>query len=191
MKAKRITVGQLSKAGGISRTAVYKVIKAGNLTFSDGAADPVKLMAEWRKGHDPTRHDKIGPALEQIIQKLGLKTPSEMKPKPAAAPDEPAVDSSGAPAHLSQEMRKFWRRVTEEYELERDALLILKTACEAQDRAQQAREIIAKEGLILDKRRHPAIDVEAQSQSLFLRAMRQLGLDISGPGPVGRPAGRR
>jgi P27 family predicted phage terminase small subunit len=190
MKTQRITIAELSKAGGISRTAIYKAIKAGNLTFPGGAADPVKLLQEWHKTHDPTRRDKIGPALERIIDKLGLKQPVEAKHKPVSAPVETAVDASGAPAHLSQEMKRFWKRVNEEYELSRDCLLILKTACEANDRAQQAREIIATEGLIVNNRRHPASDVEAQAQSLFLRAMRQLGLDVEPTGPIGRPQGR-
>ena len=88
-------------------------------------------------------------------------------------------------------MRRFWKRVTGEYDLESDARLILKTACEAYDRAAQARQLISTDGILLGMRRHPAIDVEAQSQGLFLRAMRQLGLDIEPSGPVGRPAGKR
>lgn len=87
-------------------------------------------------------------------------------------------------------MREFWRRVVSDYELPSDALLILRTAAEAWDRAQQARLEIAQDGLVLNGRRHPAVDIEAQSQSLFLRAMKQLGLDIEPPGPIGRP-GRR
>ena len=87
-------------------------------------------------------------------------------------------------------MKRFWRRAVSEFELESDALLILRTACEAWDRAQQARVAIAKDGLTVNNRRNPCIDIEAQSQSLFLRAMRQLGLDIEPTGPVGRPVGR-
>jgi len=190
MRSKGITVAQLAREGNVSRVAVYKAIKAGNLTFDGGSADPVKLLVEWRSKHDPSRNDKIGPALERIIDKRGLTVPAESKPERPQPAGEPALDANGAPAYLSAEMRRFWKRVMDDYELEHDARLILKTACEAFDRAAQARELIAKEGLILVNRRHPAIDVEAQSQGLFLRAMRQLGLDIDPPGPVGRPAGR-
>jgi hypothetical protein len=36
---------------------------------------------------------------------------------------------------------------------------------------------LTKDGLLLNNRRHPALDIESQSQGLFLRAMRQLGLE--------------
>ena len=189
MKHQHIIVADLSKLGGVSRSAIYKAIRSGTLSW-DGRADPVKLLAEWRKKRDPSREGKIGPALERVIRKLGLTVPPETKPQPAAVPDEPAIDANGAPMHLSGEMRKFWKLVNDDYDLERSALLVLKTACEAHDRAQEARRVIAVEGMIVNNRRHAATDVEAQSQSLFLRAMRQLGLDIEQPGPVGRPPGR-
>ncbi len=93
------------------------------------------------------------------------------------------------PKHLSDEGKRFWRAVAREFELTPDSALILRAACENWDRAQQAREAIAKDGLVLNGRRHPALDVEKQAYSLFLRAMRALGLDILPPGslPVGRP----
>jgi hypothetical protein len=85
-------------------------------------------------------------------------------------------------------MRAFWKRTLEEFELEADALLILRTACECFDRAQQAREAIAKDGLVSAGKLHPAVGVEKQAYGLFLRAMRQLGLDIEAPNPIGRPS---
>jgi phage terminase small subunit len=98
---------------------------------------------------------------------------------------------SKAPSHLSVEMRKFWSVVTKEYELEVEALLTLRAACENWDRAQQARELVTKEGLVMSSgKRHPALDIERQAYVLFLRAVRALGLDIVQPGPVGRPPGR-
>lgn len=100
------------------------------------------------------------------------------------------LKSDTAPRHLSAEMKAFWAEIMAEYELEVDARLILRAACENWDRAQQAREQIAKDGLLLDGRRHPAVDVEKQAYSLYLRAMRQLGLDVVAPGPIGRPPGR-
>jgi len=93
-----------------------------------------------------------------------------------------------APNHLSPEMKKFWRDVLKDYELESDALLVLRTAAEQWDRAQQARETLATEGITLKDKKHPAIDVEKQAVGLFLRSMRQLGLDIVAPG---QPKGRR
>jgi len=190
MEHKYITVADIVRSGNVSKAAVYKQIRAGKLTFKDGKADPVKLLAEWRKKRDPSRDDKIGPALEQIIAAAGLPQPAQSTESSKPATTETVMDTNGAPLHLSAEMRRFWKSVTDEYELEDDALLILRTACEAFDRAQTARELIAREGMIVNNRRHPAVDIEAQSQSLFLRAMRALGLDVVPPGPIGRPAGR-
>ena len=68
----KISVADIVKSGGVSKVAVYKAIRAGKLTFKDGKADPVRLFAEWRSKRDPSRDDKIGPALEKIIRKMGL-----------------------------------------------------------------------------------------------------------------------
>ena len=96
------------------------------------------------------------------------------------------------PPHLSPEARAFWERVDEEYELTSDGALYLRAALGNWDRAQLARETIAREGLTVEGRKHPAIDIEKQAYGLFLRAMRQLGLDVIPPGslPVGRPVGK-
>ncbi len=94
------------------------------------------------------------------------------------------------PRHLSKETRAVWRRLNGEYELGDDAQLILRAALESWDRAQEARRLVSRQGLMTPEgRRHPGCDVEKQAYSLFLRAMRQLGLDIVEPGPPGRPPG--
>ena len=93
------------------------------------------------------------------------------------------------PKHLSAESQRTWRRVATEYELTPDAELLLRAALENWDRSQQARELVNREGLVISGRRHPATDIEKQAYGLFQRFMRQLGLDIVPPGPVGRPTG--
>lgn len=94
-----------------------------------------------------------------------------------------------APRHLSAEMRRFWGRILADFELGDDALVILRTACEQFDLAQRARVEIERDGITLNGRRHPATDVQKTATGLFLRALRQLGLDVEAPGQVGRPAG--
>lgn len=86
------------------------------------------------------------------------------------------------PFHLSDESKSTWRKLVAEYEFGPDALMTLRAALENWDRAQQARELIATEGLVLKGRRHPAVDIEKQCYGLFMRAMRQLGLDVVPPG---------
>ncbi len=91
------------------------------------------------------------------------------------------------PEHLSAESKSAWRRLEKEYELTPDASLLLRAALENWDRAQAAREMVNRDGLVLDGKRHPAVDIEKQAYGLFQRFIRQLGLDIVPPGPTGRP----
>ena len=82
------------------------------------------------------------------------------------------------PAHLSPEMADFWRKLTRDYEFSPEHLLVLRATAEAFDRAQVARERIAADGMILDGKRHPLLGVEAKSTELFLRGVRDLGLEV-------------
>jgi P27 family predicted phage terminase small subunit len=93
------------------------------------------------------------------------------------------------PKHLSPAAKRTWRRIAAEFELDGNAALLLETALVQWDRMTQARQMLSREGIVINGKRHPAIDVEKQASSLFLRAWRQLGLDIAPPGAVGRPAG--
>lgn len=92
------------------------------------------------------------------------------------------------PKHLTDESKRAWRRISREYELTPDAGLLLRAALENWDRAQAARELVNREGMVLGEKRHPACDVEKQAYGLFQRFMRQLGLDLMEPGPPGRPS---
>ena len=51
------------------------------------------------------------------------------------------------PKHLSAAMRSWWQSVTKSFALEPHHLLLLERACCAWDRAEQAREILARDGL--------------------------------------------
>ena len=98
------------------------------------------------------------------------------------------------PEHLSRSAKKLWREIDGEYFLGPESLPLLETALSNWDRVREAREIIEKQGLTLGEgeriRRHPACDLEKQYYSVFLRAWRQLGLDVEPPKPTGRPPGR-
>jgi phage terminase small subunit len=92
-----------------------------------------------------------------------------------------------APAHLSPAAKKHWSRITREYELTSDGALTLQTALENWDLSQTARELMAAEGIVVKGRRHPAQEIAKSANILFLRALRELGLAMEGPGPMGRP----
>jgi phage terminase small subunit len=94
----------------------------------------------------------------------------------AILPDESVIDASVAPAYLSPAMQAFWRRVAGGLKIHQ--LAILKNACESYDRGQEARVRIAVDGVMVDQRRHPLVDVEAESRNFFSRAVAQLRLDV-------------
>jgi phage terminase small subunit len=64
-------------------------------------------------------------------------------------------------------------------------LRLLQLACEAWDRAQQAREILATDGITVGGREgikpHPAIAIERDSRLAFARLIAQLSLDDEQP----------
>lgn len=82
----------------------------------------------------------------------------------------------------------------EQVELEEHHLKLLRAALEAWDRAQEARQVIATEGIVVDggrygKRAHPAIAIEKDARIAFARLMRELDLDAE-PLPEPRPPRR-
>lgn len=94
------------------------------------------------------------------------------------------------PAHLRPPTAKWWGEVVAEYDLEGHHLRLLTLASEALDRCEQAREIIAAEGITLrtdggGAKAHPAIAVERDSRLAFARLLRELALD--GPEQASRP----
>jgi phage terminase small subunit len=93
---------------------------------------------------------------------------------------------SGAPPHLSPARRRLYRRLAADYQLggEPHALETLKLACEALDRCDQARDLIAEHGVMVEDRfgqlrPNPAIAIERDSRIGALRALRELSLDAS------------
>lgn len=92
---------------------------------------------------------------------------------------------------MSRSARDFYRSVTRSFVLEEHHLRVLTLACEAYDRAAQARAIVEKEGIVTHDRAgrpivHPAVIVERDSRAAFARLIKQLDLDIVPPGPAGR-----
>jgi len=98
------------------------------------------------------------------------------------------------PSHLSESAADLWRTVLEGYALAEHDLRTLELACTAWDRCTAARREIDTEGATtLDRfnqrRVHPAVQIEKDSRDAFLRAMRELCLDVDPPGEPGRPPG--
>lgn len=97
-----------------------------------------------------------------------------------------------APKHLGAEGRKLWRRILGDFQVDPGALPILEAACSAADRWAEARDVVAKEGSVVEdrwhqKKIHPAALVERDSRAAMVRHLRDLGLDLEPVGSVGRP----
>lgn len=90
------------------------------------------------------------------------------------------------PMHLSLEASKWWRYVYRGYALELHHVQLLTLACEAWDRGQQARMLLASEGLVYHDRfnspkARPEVAIERDSRISFARLLRELDLDLEAP----------
>jgi P27 family predicted phage terminase small subunit len=86
------------------------------------------------------------------------------------------------PGHLSRPAKKLWRTVIRDYQLDAHHLEMLSAALQAWDRMNEARELLAAEGVTyVDRfgapRKHPAVSIEENARTAFLRALRELDLD--------------
>jgi P27 family predicted phage terminase small subunit len=112
--------------------------------------------------------------------------------------EKPILDDAPdaiAPATLSEESSRMFKRYCQSWDFDDHALNILAAACEAFDRMREAQRIIAAEGICItdrfgQKKQHPATLVERDSRAAYLRALKDLHLDVEplNDGP-GRPAG--
>lgn len=83
--------------------------------------------------------------------------------------------------------------MTADFDLEPHHVRLLRLACEAYDRGQQAREALATHGTtFVDRfgqpRARPEVAIERDARIAFARLMRELALDVEGPAePDRRP----
>ena len=96
-----------------------------------------------------------------------------------------------APKHLSASSRRIWRKIADDFDLygEDAAMVTLTLAMEARDRCEQARELIANEGMTVPTgagglKPHPAVGIERDARLACIRCLRELSLD-SGDGYEG------
>ncbi len=100
------------------------------------------------------------------------------------------------PRHLSAEAKRWWKEVVSSFELESHHVKVLTAAAEAWDRMQQARKEIDVRGILVEDRfgvpkANPACAIERDSRTSFLRAVRELDLDLEPPRELPRVVGRR
>ena len=92
-----------------------------------------------------------------------------------------------APPHLRESTREWFVSVLADYALEPHHVRLLTLAAESWDRGQQAREILASDGLTYVDRfgspkARPEVAIERDSRTAFARLIRELALDVEEPG---------
>jgi phage terminase small subunit len=100
------------------------------------------------------------------------------------------------PKHLRPQTKKWFESVIADYALEDHHVRLLTLACESWDRAEQAREALAEHGLTYNDKYgcpHPRPEamIERNSMITFMRAVRELDLDVGLPTEAPRPPGLR
>ena len=99
------------------------------------------------------------------------------------------------PKHLRAAGRALWRAVIAEFELNSAEAAVLARACEAADRAEDARLALDRDGVVVTGRygqpvAHPAVDIERQNRALIGQLLRSIGVlnpPILPPYVPGRP----
>jgi phage terminase small subunit len=100
-------------------------------------------------------------------------------------------------APSSENAREWWRSCLEAYVLEDHHLRLLQLAAESWDRCQEARIILARDGVVFtddrgNVRAHPAVSIERDARLAFARLLRELDLDVELPSePRARPPALR
>jgi P27 family predicted phage terminase small subunit len=99
------------------------------------------------------------------------------------------MKNSKAPSHLRKETRAWWTDVHIHWRLEEHHSRLLTMACTAWDRAEEAGEILARDGIVIGGRQaavrpHPAIAIERDSRLAFARLVAQLNLDGEPPSEI-------
>ena len=95
--------------------------------------------------------------------------------------------TTNTPKHLKATTRRWYQAVLDEYQLEPHHRRLLLLAAEAWDRCQQAREALAKHGIVYADRfgaphARPEVGIERDSRLAFARLIRELALDVESPG---------
>lgn len=99
------------------------------------------------------------------------------------------------PQGLKRAGKRFWVRVMNEFVLEETHdLARLEMACRCLDEIVKAEGVVEQDGMyikdrFLQTREHPAMKTCRDNRTLFLRAVRELGLDLE-QSPESRPPGR-
>jgi P27 family predicted phage terminase small subunit len=90
------------------------------------------------------------------------------------------------PQHLNPKTKEWWRLIAVNFELEQYQYAVLQSAAEAWDLYQRANSDLAKKGLTFTDakgmiRARPEASIARDARTSFLRALRELKLDVEPP----------
>jgi phage terminase small subunit len=91
------------------------------------------------------------------------------------------------PKHLRAATRNWFDQICREYQLESQHIKILQIAAESWDTYEKARDSIAENGMTFVNKKHgdikprPEVAIMQNSRIAFLRALRELNLDVQPP----------
>jgi hypothetical protein len=95
---------------------------------------------------------------------------------------------TASPDTLQAPEQALWDAITREFDLgDASGRALLQAALEARQRARECRELIDRDGLLLDGKPHPLLVAERDARKAFAAIMRQLDLEPGTQRPVGRP----
>jgi phage terminase small subunit len=121
------------------------------------------------------------------MQHRGRKSRAELEivgSQPRHDRPSPAFDPPRPPPHLGEPEKLIWAGVFADYKLETGAsIAVLTTALEAHQRAREAREAVAVDGMVVlgrdgQTKVHPLLAVERDARQAWLAAVRALGLEL-------------
>ena len=97
------------------------------------------------------------------------------------------------PKHFKKPTREWFASVMGQYELEEHHIRLLTLACEAWERAQEARVMLTKRGMVYIDRfnapeARPELAIERDASILFARLVRELDLDFETSADMRPPA---
>jgi phage terminase small subunit len=102
--------------------------------------------------------------------------------------------SANTPKGLAAPGRRLWRAVVAEYELAEHEAAQLEEACRVRDRIAELRDLVARDGLMIDssqgRRLHPAIAEERQQRLALARLLATLGVPPLAEDAPSLPASR-
>lgn len=86
-----------------------------------------------------------------------------------------------APQHLSLPAQRLYRTVLKAFDLQEHEIALLTMACECLDRATQARQRLAEDGITVPDRNgkpvaHPCVAMERDAKLVFAKCLKELGL---------------